>query len=283
MVAEMKARAIGHLMQLSPQARLEAISGGLAKSAENVAALDGDIDLLCCSGRGRGLRMLAGQADEEAAKALILLDLVRTDRRDHEASGRVLGHFYDHLARCIYAEVTRMAPADFVEVRRMVASMRPSLYLDGPEGIEWILRNRLLAGREEGLYVDYVTDEDGERWVSPAEDEAISFGGPSPVLRELIGSLARLGAFDSRGLAILADTWEGVEVTDETRWPEVVARNRRLLGGLLDAGLAEAADEEDARRVIHGLTFPLSGLDLSELKVPLADLEALQERFAPLA
>ena len=33
--------------------------------------------------------MIARQADEEAAKALILLDLVRTDPRDHEAS-RVL-------------------------------------------------------------------------------------------------------------------------------------------------------------------------------------------------
>ena len=89
-----------------------------------------------------------------------------------------------------------MAPADFAEVRRMVASMRPSLYLEGPEGFEWIFRNHLLAAREEGLYVDYVHDSGGERWVTPAGREAIAFGAPSPVIRELIVSLARLGAFD---------------------------------------------------------------------------------------
>jgi hypothetical protein len=146
----MKARAIGHLMQLSTKSRREAISEGLGLLAENVATLGADIDLLCEEGRGRSLWILARQAEEEAAKALILLDLALVDPQDREGAGRVMKHFYDHLARCIYAEVTQMAPADFAEVRRMVDSMRPSLYLHGPEGIEWIFRNRLLVAREEG-------------------------------------------------------------------------------------------------------------------------------------
>jgi AbiV family abortive infection protein len=278
----MQARALKRLMQLPPPARLEAISEGLGLLAENVTALGADIDLLRQAGRGRSLWILARQAEEEAAKALILLDLARTDPGDHESAARSLKHFYDHLARCIYAEVTQMSPADFAEVRRMVDSMRPSLYLDGPEGFEWIFRNRLLAQREEGLYVDYIHDDEGERWVTPAGDDEISFGGPSPAVRELVGSLATLGAFDPRGLAIAAASWAQVELADDTHWQEVVARNRQVVGELIAAGLGEAASEDDATRVTGGWTFPLSGLELSMIKVSRAELEADQERLAPL-
>jgi AbiV family abortive infection protein len=277
----MQARALKRLMQLTPSARLEAISEGLGLLAENVATLGADIDLLRGAGRGRSLWILARQAEEEAAKALILLDLARSDPRDQDAAARQLKHFYDHLARCIYAEVTQMSPADFAEVRRMVGSMRPELYLDGPEGFEWIFRNRLLTAREEGLYVDYVHDDDGERWVTPALSDEISFGGPSPAVRELVGSLTSLGAFDPRGLAIAASVWGQAELTEDTHWQEILARNRQVVDELIKAGLGEAASEEDTTRVIRSWTFPLSGLDLTMLEVSRAELEAKQERLAP--
>lgn len=278
----MQARAIKRLMQLAPAARLAAISEGLGLLAENVATLDADIDLLRKKGRGRSLWILTRQAEEEAAKALILLDLARSDQRDQKGAVRQLGNFYDHLARCIYAEVTQMSPADFAEVGRMVDSMRPSLYLDGPEGFEWIFRNRLLAAREEGLYVDYVHDDEGERWVTPASGEEISFGGPSPAVRQLVGSLHHIGAMSERGLAIAATAWAGVEMTDATHWQDVVALNREVVGELIAEGLAEQASEADATQVIRGWTFPLSSLELSMLEVPRAELEAEQDRLAPL-
>jgi AbiV family abortive infection protein len=277
----MQARAIKRLMQLAPAARRVAISEGLGLLAENVATLGTDIDLLREEGRGRSLWILARQAEEEAAKALVLLDFARSDQNDQTGAVRQLRNFYDHLARCIYAEVTQMSPADFAEVRRMVDSMRPSLYLDGPEGFEWIFRNRRIAAREEGLYVDYVTDEEGEHWVTPASGEEISFGGPSPAVRELVGSLHRLGAMTERGLAIAARAWTGVEMTDATHWQEVVALNREVIVELIAEGLAEHAGEADAAAVIRGWTFPLSGLDLSMIEVSRADLEAEQERLAP--
>jgi hypothetical protein len=203
------------------------------------------------------------------------------DPNDQAALTRHLANFHDHLARCIYAEVTQMSPADFAEVRRMVDSMRPSYLLDGPEGFEWIFPNRLLAGREEGLYVDYVADDDGERWVTPAANDTVEFGGPSPAVRELVASLRRLGAMSVRGLEILAGVWAGVELTGDTHWQEVVALNRKVTELLIAADLAaQDADGEDVRRVVRRWGFPLSGLELSMVKVPRADLEAERERLA---
>jgi AbiV family abortive infection protein len=266
-------------MQLRPADRLTVVSEGLGLLVENVATLGADIELLREAERGRSLWIVARQAEEEAAKALILLDLARSDPSDEEGALRQLKHFYDHLARLIYAEVTHMSPADFAEVRRMVDSMRPSLYLDGPNGADWIFRNRLIANREEGLYVDYVHDDGGERWVSPATSDEISFGGPSPAVRELVDSLKRLGVMSEPGLAIVAEAWAQAELTDEIHWQEVVAINREVTAKLIDEGLGEGATEPDVARVIANWTFPLSGLELSMIKVSRAELEAEQERL----
>lgn len=277
----MQARALKRLMQLPPARRREQISKGLIHLADNVATLDADIGLLAEEGRGRSLWILARQAEEEAAKALILLDLARMDRRDQAGQTRQLANFYDHLARCIYAEVTQMSPADFAEVKRMVESMRPSHFLDGPNGFDWIFRNRLLANREEGLYVDYVHDDEGERWVTPASNDTIHFGGPSPAVRDLIGSLRRVGAMSVRGLEVLADIWAGGELADDTHWQEVVALNRRVTERLIADDLGEeGVGSEDVRRVLDRWTFPLSGLELSMVEVSRSALEAEQERLA---
>lgn len=177
-------------------------------------------------------------------------------------------------------EIAHMAPADFAEVRRMVESMRPSLYLDGPSGVDWIFRNRLLANREEGLYVDYVHDDEGNRWLTPATSDEISFGGPSPAIRELVGSLERLGAMTEPGLAITAEAWAQVKITDNTHWQEVVQVNHEVAAKLIGEGLGKDATDADVKRVTGGWTFPLSDLDLSMIEVSRADLEAEQERLA---
>jgi AbiV family abortive infection protein len=275
----MQPRALKRLLQRAVSERREVLAEGLALLSDNVAALDADIDLLTKAERGRSLSILARQADEEAAKALILLDIGRMDMRDEEGIGRQITHFYNHLARCIYAEVTQMSPADFAEVRRMVDSMRPSHFLDGPEGFEWIFRNRLLAAREEGLYVDYVHEEEGDRWVSPADHDRIQFGGPSPAVRELIGSLTRLGATSAEGLDLAGEVWAEVELTDSTHWQVVVRANRAVVSGLIARGIAEnQATQADVDRVIRSWTFPLSSLELTETKVRKVDLESERKR-----
>jgi hypothetical protein len=270
-------------MQLGESDRLDVIAEGLPLLVENVATLSGDLESLRTAERKRGLWMLAGQADEEAAKALILLDLVRMNQQDRPGMTRQIGRFYNHLARCIYAEMAQMNPADFAEVRRMVESMRPSHYLDGPNDVDWIFRNHLLAVREERLYVDYIHEEEGNRWITPATNDDVLFGGPSPAVRDLIAAMDRLGCMSRPGLTAVAEAWQGQTIQDSTHWQEIVAINRSIVDGLFEKDLAsDEATDDDACRLIDHWTFPLGELDISELKVSRAELQAEKERWAPI-
>lgn len=146
-------------MQLAEPERLDAIAEGLGLLAEHVATLRQDVIHLAEADRPRGRAVLAAQSEEEAAKALILLDLVRMDWRDHKAVSRQIGRFYNHLARCIYVDAVQMRPADFREVRERVDWLRQSHYLDGPNDVDWIFRNQLSSpsGRTASMSTMYTT------------------------------------------------------------------------------------------------------------------------------
>ena len=163
----MQARALKSLMELPVAKRHDAIVEGLGLLVEHVTTLTDDLVYLTDGSRPRGALMLEAQAQEEAAKVLILLDLVRLGWRDPLKVKAQIARFYDHLSRCIYAEVSKMRPADLAEVRRMVEDMRQAYYLDGPNDVDWIFRNQLLSSREDGLYVDYVRYEDGGHGARP--------------------------------------------------------------------------------------------------------------------
>jgi len=268
-------------MQQSPKDRIGTIAEGLELLSENVGALDATIDVLRDADNNRGLWVLGGQADEEAAKILILLDLFRMDRRDQRAMTRQLQRFHQHLARSIYVEMVHMSPADFREARTIVESMRPSHYLDGPNDIDWIYPNQLLAERERRLYVDLVSEEEGGRWTTPA-DEVFGFGGPSRAVRDLVGSLARLGLTSPDGLELVAETWADFDVEDETQWREIVGMNSEIAEALVDKELPTAqAEQTDVDRLVGGWGFPLGGLDLSQIEVSQAELRQKQERWMP--
>ena len=274
----MQARALKRLMQLTQPQRLDRLAEGLGLIAEHVEKLRGDVVYLGEAGRTRGLAVLSAQSEEEAAKALILLDLVRMDRRDNEAVGRQIGRFYNHLARCIYASMAHMRPAEFREVRELVETMRPSLYLDGPNDVDWIFRNQLLADREDSVYVDFVHDDEGDRWSTPAAYDEVRFAYLTDV-QDLVVSLHRLGCTSRGGLDVIAEAWTAQKITDETHWQEVAAVNRGIVAELTAKDLASAdVTPQDMVRVIEHWTFPLSGLDLSEKKVTRAELEAKRAR-----
>jgi hypothetical protein len=274
----MQARALKRLMQLPPAERLDSLAEGLGLIAEHVETLRGDVVYLGEADRARGVTVLSAQSEEEAAKALILLDVVRMDWSEDEAVGRQLGRFYSHLARCVYASMAHMRPADFREVREIVGTMRPSLYLDGPNDVDWIFRNQLLAEREDSVYVDYVHDDEGDRWSTPAAYDAPNFGYTTAV-QDLVASLRRLGCTSRGGLDVIAEAWAAQDITDETHWQTVAAVNRAVVTELAAKEMASSdATAEDARRVIEQWTFPLSYLDLSEQRVSRPELEAKRDR-----
>jgi hypothetical protein len=275
-------RALKRLMQLAAEERLDAIAEGLGMLAEQVGTLSDDLSLLTDTQSRRGLTMLSAQADEEAAKALILLDVVRMDNRDQQTVVRQLECFYDHLARCIYVEIAQMNPANFAEVRTLVQTMRPSRYLDGPNDVDWIFRNQLLAQREESLYVDYIHEEGGDRWITPATNDDFMFAAPPAAIRDLVGALDRLGCTSRAGLAIIASSWTQKTIEDETPWLELVAINQSIVEELINKELASAdATQEDVDRVIEHWPFPMGSLDLSQLPVSNSELQAERDRWYP--
>jgi hypothetical protein len=269
-------------MQLAEPERLDTIAEGLGLLAEHVATLREDVIHLGEADRPRGRAVLAAQSEEEAAKALILLDLVRMDWRDHKAVSRQIGRFYNHLARCIYVDAVQMRPADFREVRERVDWLRRSHYLDGPNDVDWIFRNQLIAEREDSLYVDYVHEEESDRWTTPARKEGVDFGVDTGV-QDLVGALHRMGCTSRTGLEIVAAAWTQQPIDDDTHWQDVVPVNRSIVEELAERGHALTdATADDARHVIGRWHFPLAGIDLKEIDVPLEQLEADRARYVHL-
>ena len=278
----MQARALKRLLDIPSEERLDSISEGLGLLAEQVETLNGDLALLAEEERRRGLEMLSAHANEEAAKALILLDVVRMGQEDEETVERALGYFSSHLARCIYVEVGEMSPADFAEVRRLVETMRPSRYLDGPNDVDWIFRNQLLSHREESLYVDYVHEEEGDRWVTPATNDEFIFPRGTSAVCELVGALHRLGATSRSGLEIIARAWAGTEIEDDMHWSEVAALNGSVVEELIEGGIAlDDGTPQDASLAIERWPFPMGGLDLRQRQVTDTELAAERDRWAP--
>jgi hypothetical protein len=274
----MEPRRLKDLAQLPATERLDVIAEGLSLLAEQARTLRDDLVVLAEARRSRAYAVVNVTAEEEAAKALILLDLVRTGWREPQLVGRQLRRFYDHLVRLIYAEMCHMRPADFAEVRRLVEIYRPSHYLDGPSDVDFIFRNQTLAQREEALYVDYVRDEDGARWVSPATHDSLLFGHLAVPL-DLVISLDRVGCTSREGLDVIATAWDGVVIEDSTHWQEARALNQQIARTLLDRGLnSPDADGNDVARVVDRWIFPITQLDLELVHVTTEELRADRAR-----
>ena len=114
--------------------RLPIIADGLQTLARSVAALEADALDLAARGRHQGAATLRCFADEEAAKVLILLDIVRSGWRDQKTLSSMLSRFYDHLARGLYVVAYEGRPADLAEIRRTVNQERREFYLDRSNG-----------------------------------------------------------------------------------------------------------------------------------------------------
>lgn len=279
----MQPRAISRLLGLSPERRLDKIAEGLELIAEHAATLDQDVRRLTKIDGNRGAVILNAIAEEEAAKALILLDVVRAGAQDQKTVATQVKCFSDHLARCIYVELTAMRPATFREVRDLVDMHRVEHFLDGPSDVDWIFRNRLLEQREQTMYIDYVHTEEGDEWRTPAAADS----DPIPALfssaRDLVASLHSLGAFRRSGLDIIGDVWDEVTLTDDTHWQTERALNVEAVERIC-TNLSTPPSSVDVQRVVETWGFPLVALNLDLKRIATGELEAERDRrFADLA
>lgn len=166
--------AIKDLLQLSDAQLFEQVATGIRLVVEHAESLESIAVRLIGIDEHRGAAIVRALAKEEAAKVLILVDLIRCPRNDQDARRRTTLAFRDHLAKEIYANSCRWRPVDFAELTTIVNRERQPYYLDGPNDVDWIFPNDAHGRRENRKYVDYVRDvtvENGEHdWVSPLPD-----------------------------------------------------------------------------------------------------------------
>lgn len=247
---------------------------GLELLSEHVATLRATVSDLLIRGDPRGAAILDTVAVEESAKVLVLLDFARAGTKNQRRLRRTVQHFYDHVARGIYAEVAMTRPADYREVKEIVETYRPSLYRDGPNGFEWVFRNPIEDRREGGIYVDLVRDSDsGLRWATPqsADDDPL---WSASYVTELVVAMRRSGLFTAVGLAASAEAWHEVELVDNLHWQGVRTRNVEILTVLVDNELQHPdITAAELAQVVEQWSFPLFELDLRKREVSQKELD----------
>lgn len=177
---------------------------------------------LWCASRSLGDEMpresgvLRGLAAEESAKALILIDAVRCPRhRAPSRLGAILGSFYSHLARLIYAGSVLFPLVNVRQLQEHVDLQRKDYYSKEAGG-EATLPNQHLYHREGLLYTDVLAGESGElSWSDPFEiirsTDSVASKEISQLSLQLVEAMATLGIFSLQGLKATSEVWGKVE------------------------------------------------------------------------
>ena len=180
-----------------PDTRLfREISQGIPHILANAADLDETAQRLHQVEKYRSSEVFRGFSKEEAAKVLILIDLVRCPpgRKQKE----IVSRFYGHVAKRIYAMTCKYPRiASFGQLRELVESEILPYRLDGPNDVDWIFPNSIKEQRERLLYVDYVreiTDDSGDYyWRLPTDLPSIPRRYETPDCLKLGQALLQAG------------------------------------------------------------------------------------------
>lgn len=277
----MKAREAKALGTLPDPKFFRSVSEGIGHVIANAARLESSARTLCEARKAQATTVLSLLAEEEAAKCLILLDAVRCPRKSQKIRARLLGYFNDHLARGIYAKLSGARPADFTELERYAALLRKTHYLDGPNDVDWIFRNEILAEREEAIYVDYI-EADGEHvWHVPRDDELLLSLYMAPHALRISQALHDSGMTSPEGLEIVAKIWRPVKVHSGLPWDEIRKLNIATLEQLDLNGVLKSQSTDTLSAVAHEWQFPLYALDLSPDEVDQKALQKARDQWHP--
>lgn len=208
--------------------------------------------------------MLVGFAEEEAAKTLILLDIVRCPPAQVSSRvGRIVKKvFYDHLARLIYAEAQSWKPVNVAQLQEYVDTKHQSHYLEGGMN-EYIMPNWALYSRESAMYVDIEVYEDGKpQWNDPHRWSKVTMETkPIPLL--LTEALSALSLFSRAGVRATADVWGAVNFVDSQGYTE----------GLV----TEQANESHVHALYELWQRPMYSIDFNKIDIPLEQLKVERE------
>lgn len=269
-------RQAGILCNLPTVRRLDLIAEGLPvilASAESFLSAAANLKLA-----PREARVLEGFAEEEAAKILILIDLVRCPPKlVASLSGKIVRTFYDHLGRLIYGDAQSWRPVNVAQLREYVDNARQAHYLDGYAG-EYIVPNWSRYSREAAMYADIEVLENGSaHWSEPLQFGSVR-GLSDPGSLMLGRAMAAAGMFTRAGLQVVADVWGEVEFVDTQGYNEQAKLTQTMFQQLDSAKVVtDAATADHVRLLRHHWQLPMYHLDFKEVAVPLETLQAKRD------
>jgi hypothetical protein len=263
------------LCNLPRPAQLDLVAEGLPITLASAQGFwDGAMKLKA----SREARVLEGFCEEECAKIMILMDLVRCPQKlVSRRVGKLTSIFYDHLGRLIYADAQGWKPMHMTQLRDYVDHAREGHYCEGYAG-EYIVPNASRYRRESTLYADVELYEDGvPHWSAPLNLGAFSMVFP-PMALTIAQAMSALGLFDRRGIQAVSEIWNQVEFAEAENFEDT----RRLTSELfarLDAEklVSETATEQHVGAIANDWQMPMYNLEFRELPMKLADLRAQQE------
>ena len=278
-------RAAGQLANFKDERLFNEASEGITLIVENAIKLDDAARCLHEGGNFRASAIMRGLAGEEAAKTLILIDLVRCPRAFH---GRVevAKRFYGHVAKRIYA-MTCEYPSiwTFEELSKLVEAESKPFFLDGPNWVDWVFINSMVAEREQELYVDFVqpiAPQQGKTyWIAPLEPSPAPQHYETPHCVTLTHALSELGMKTVEGLSALAGIWRAFTPSPQTKREEIYRLNRRTLEELRRRRPNTDANEAAERFITRFWSFPMWPLEMEEpqpQRQPDAHRDLLAER-----
>lgn len=277
----MRIRAICDLSQLCDSELFTVVAEGLRLIIGNARRLNESANVLAEAQRYHGARVLRALSGEEAAKFLILVDALRCPRTG-ESFTRQLARFNDHLAKGLYARAYEMRPATLEQLQEYLDSYREQYYLDGPNNVDWIFRNEILQRREELLYVDYVTTDEGSFWRDPGTHDDILLRGTDPQSWRTAAALCEVGIVTAGALEAVAEIWRPVPMERNMRSVDLRSLNYRTLELLDSRGLLQSDAERAVHAVVNGWQFPLYDMDLTTVRIALESLRERQRTWTQL-
>lgn len=261
------------LCQMSQKDRLAFLAEGLpiiAESAESFWSASRQLQ-----DKPREMGVLENFANEEAAKALILIDAVRCPAKLISSKlNKVVGHFYDHLARLIYAESQDWKPMHMKQLREYVDQERKAHYLEG-DGGEYILPNSTVARRESILYADIEAYEnDALVWNMPHRLQNQYGFDHRPAVLDTVDALFAVGAFTETGLKIVSEIWGQVEFQESEDHQDAQILTELMLNRFIEADiLLERAHQKHVSALYHSWQMPMYNLEFKLINVPLEELQ----------
>jgi hypothetical protein len=230
--------------------------------------------------RPREEDVMVSFADEEAAKILILLDIVRCPPAQvNQHIGKLMRWFYDHLARLVYAKATSWKPMSVGQLQRYVETECEEHTLEGFAG-EYILPGGPLHERESALYADIQLHDDGElAWHEPRTRPSLFGPEESDALR-VANAMDRLGMLSLDGLRIIASVWNGTRFSDEQTPRIAKALTQATLEQMEAAGLVpDSAEDGDVVTLHERWQLPMYELQINPTIQTMEELREAQVRM----